>query len=121
MAKVELIATAPMGLEAIVAREVKNLGYTDIRVENGRVEFVADEQAIARCNLWLRSADRVLVKMGEFKATTFDELFEGTKALNWPDWLPKDAEFPSTASRINRNCPRCQPAKGSSKKRLSRR
>lgn len=94
MAKVTLIATAPMGLEAIVAREVKNLGYTDVRVENGRVEFEADELAIARCNLWLRTADRVLVKMGEFKATTFEELFEGTKALDWHDWLPKHAEFP---------------------------
>lgn len=94
MAKVTLIATAPMGLEAIVAREVKNLGYTDVRVENGRVEFEADELAIARCNLWLRTADRVLVKMGEFKATTFEELFEGTKALDWHEWLPKHAEFP---------------------------
>lgn len=111
MAKIELIATAPMGLEAIVAREVKNLGYTDVKVENGRVEFVGDELAIARCNLWLRSADRVLVKMGEFKATTFEELFEGTKALNWPDWLPKDAEFPvdgkSHKSQLS-SVPACQ-------------
>jgi putative N6-adenine-specific DNA methylase len=111
MGKVTLIATAPMGLEAIVAREVKNLGYQNVRVENGRVEFEADEAAIARCNLWLRSADRVLVKMGEFKATTFEELFEGTKALNWPDWLPKNAEFPvdgkSQKSQLS-SVPACQ-------------
>jgi len=111
MAKINLIATAPMGIEAIVAREVKNLGYTDVKVENGRVEFVGDEQAIARCNIWLRSADRILVKMGEFPATTFDELFEGTKALNWPDWLPKDAEFPvdgkSQKSQLS-SVPACQ-------------
>ncbi|KEO82811.1 THUMP domain-containing class I SAM-dependent RNA methyltransferase [Tumebacillus flagellatus] len=111
MSKVTLIATAPMGLEAIVAREVKNLGYTDVRTDNGRVEFDADESAIARCNLWLRTADRLLVKMGEFKATTFDELFEGTKALNWPDWIPKDAEFPvdgkSQKSQLS-SVPACQ-------------
>lgn len=111
MSKVTLIATAPMGLEAIVAREVKKLGYEDVRVDNGRVEFDADEAAIARCNLWLRCADRVLVKMGEFKATTFDELFEGVKALNWPDWLPKDAEFPvdgkSHKSQLS-SVPACQ-------------
>lgn len=111
MGKVTLIATAPMGLEAIVSREVKNLGYENVRVENGRVEFEADEAAIARCNLWLRSADRVLVKMGEFKATSFEELFEGTKALNWPDWLPKNAEFPvdgkSQKSQLS-SVPACQ-------------
>ncbi|MGB8956502.1 MAG: class I SAM-dependent RNA methyltransferase [Tumebacillaceae bacterium] len=111
MSKVTLIATTPMGLEAIVTREVKKLGYEDVRVDNGRVEFDADEAAIARCNLWLRCADRVLVKMGEFKATTFDELFEGVKALNWPDWLPKDAEFPvdgkSHKSQLS-SVPACQ-------------
>ncbi|HEU4964740.1 MAG TPA: class I SAM-dependent RNA methyltransferase [Bacilli bacterium] len=111
MANVTLIATAPMGLEAIVAREVKNLGYENVRVENGRVEFEADELAIARCNLWLRTADRVLVKMGEFKATTFEELFEGTKALDWHNWLPKHAEFPvdgkSQKSQLS-SVPACQ-------------
>lgn len=94
MAKIELIATAPMGLEAIVAREIKDLGYDEMTVENGRVTFLADEMAICRANLWLRTADRVLVKMGEFKASTFEELFEGTKALPWPDWIPENATFP---------------------------
>lgn len=83
-----------MGLEAVVSRELKLLGYEDITVENGRVTFAADFKDIARCNLWLRSADRILVKMGEFKATTFDELFEGTKALPWQEWIPQNGEFP---------------------------
>lgn len=93
MEKVELIATAPMGLEAVVAREIKDLGYTDVQVENGRVLVKTDLTAIPRLNLWLRTADRLLVKMGEFKATSFEELFEGTKKLNWPDWLAKDGFF----------------------------
>jgi putative N6-adenine-specific DNA methylase len=95
MKKLQLIATAPMGLEAIVAREIKELGYEDLMVENGRVTFTGDELAICRANLWLRTADRVLIKMGEFKATTFDELFEGTKALPWDEWIPENGEFPA--------------------------
>jgi putative N6-adenine-specific DNA methylase len=94
MAKIEMIATAAFGLEALVAKELKQLGYTDQMGENGRVTFWGDEEAICKTNLWLRTADRVLLKMGEFTATTFDELFEKTKALPWADWLPEDAEFP---------------------------
>ncbi|HEY4389977.1 MAG TPA: class I SAM-dependent RNA methyltransferase [Paenibacillus sp.] len=92
--QLELIATAPMGLEAVVARELKDLGYTDTKVENGRVTFTGDLIDICRCNLWLRTSDRVLIKMGEFTARTFDELFEGTKALPWQDWIPVHGEFP---------------------------
>ncbi|PAQ13387.1 RNA methyltransferase [Bacillaceae bacterium SAOS 7] len=88
-----LIATAAMGLESLVADEVKNLGYEG-RTENGKVIFKGDEEAIARCNLWLRTADRLKVVVGEFKATTFDQLFESTKALPWEEYLPVDAEFP---------------------------
>ncbi len=111
MATFELIATAAFGLEAVVAREVKQLGYDDVRVENGRVVFSGDEKAICRANIWLRSADRVLVKMGEFKATTFEQLFEETKALNWHDWLPEDANFPVEGKSINStlfSVPDCQ-------------
>ncbi len=93
MGKVSLIATAAMGIEAIVAKEVRDLGY-ECTVDNGKVLFEADEKAICRSNLWLRTADRVKVKVGEFKATSFDELFEKTKALNWGDYLPENAEFP---------------------------
>ncbi|WP_425352520.1 THUMP domain-containing class I SAM-dependent RNA methyltransferase [Alteribacter populi] len=92
--KVTLIATAAMGLEAIVAQEVKELGYDDVTVENGKVTFTTDPTGIARTNLWLRTADRIKIKVGEFKATSFEELFEQTKALPWTDYLPENAEFP---------------------------
>lgn len=111
MSKIELIATATFGLEAIVAYEVKQLGYEDVKVENGKVTFTADEMAICRTNLWLRTADRVLVKMGSFKATTFEELFQQTKALPWPDWLPVNANFPVQGKSINSklfSVPDCQ-------------
>ena len=111
MSKLQLIATSAFGIEAVVARELKWLGYTDQQVENGRGTFAGDEEAICRANLWLRSADRILVKMGEFKALTFDELFEGTKALPWDEWLPEDAEFPvdgkSVDSKLS-SVPDCQ-------------
>ncbi|WP_379967755.1 class I SAM-dependent RNA methyltransferase [Ectobacillus sp. sgz5001026] len=93
MGKITLIATAAMGLEALVAREVRNLGY-ECEVENSKVTFQADESAICRSNLWLRTADRIKIKIGEFKATSFDELFEKTKALPWGDYIPENAEFP---------------------------
>lgn len=100
MNKIELIATAAFGLESMVARELKNLGYEDLVVENGKVTFPTDELGICRTNLWLRTSDRVLLKMGSFKAVTFDELFEQTKALPWEEWLPKDANFPVQGKSI---------------------
>ncbi len=111
MQKVELIATATFGLEALVAQEVKDLGYTDVAVENGKVTFSADVSAICRTNLWLRTADRVRLKMGEFKATTFEELFEQTKALPWAEWIPEDAKFPVEGKSIKSglfSVPDCQ-------------
>lgn len=111
MAKIDLIATSAFGLEAVVAREVRQLGYEDVVVENGKVTFTADETAICRANLWLRTADRILVKLGAFKATSFDELFEKTKALPWTDWLPVDATFPVEGKSINSqlfSVPDCQ-------------
>ncbi|GIP53121.1 MULTISPECIES: THUMP domain-containing class I SAM-dependent RNA methyltransferase [Paenibacillus] len=109
--QLELIATAPMGLEAVVARELKDLGYHDTVVENGRVTFKGNLSDICRCNLWLRTSDRVLIKMGEFTALTFDELFEGTKALPWQDWIPVHGEFPvegrSHKSQLS-SVPACQ-------------
>ena len=83
MSKLELIATATFGLEAVVKRELLALGYEDLKVENAKVTFKAEEKDIPRANYWLRTADRVLLKMGEFKAYSFDELFEKTKALPW--------------------------------------
>jgi putative N6-adenine-specific DNA methylase len=93
MANYQIIATAAMGLEALVAKEVRSLGYECV-VENGKVTYTGDEKAIARSNLWLRTADRIKIKVGEFRALTFDELFEKTKALPWEEFLPEDAEFP---------------------------
>lgn len=93
MEKITLIATESFGLEAVVKREVQALGFEIERVAPGKVEFSAMPADIPTPNLWLRSADRVQLKMGEFGAVTFDELFEGTKALPWEDWIPKDGEF----------------------------
>lgn len=111
MAPVKLVATATFGLEAIVGRELKALGYENIHTENGRLFFDADLDAIARCNLWLRSSDRVLVCLGQFPATSFEELFEGTRSLPWPDWLPANACFPVEGKSIKSklfSVPDCQ-------------
>lgn len=111
MAEFELIATAAFGVEALVGHELMQLGYTKQKIENGRVVFWGDESAICRTNLWLRHAERVLIKVGEFKATTFEELFQGTKALPWPDWLPEKANFPVNGKSIKSalfSVPDCQ-------------
>jgi len=93
MTAITLIATTAFGLESVVKREVQALGFDNLRVKEGRVEFDAELADIPRVNLWLRSADRVLVKMGEFEAHTFDELFEGVRALPWEDWITQDGQF----------------------------
>ncbi|NLJ72393.1 MAG: class I SAM-dependent RNA methyltransferase, partial [Syntrophomonadaceae bacterium] len=100
MINYDIIVTCAFGLEAIVAYELKQLGYKELITENGQITFTADELAIARCNLWLRSAERVLIKVGQFKATSFEELFENTKSLAWADFLPKDANFPVAGKSI---------------------
>ena len=110
MGKYKIIATAAMGLESLVGQEVKNLGY-DCTVDNSKVIFEGDELAIARANLWLRTADRIKIQVAEFKATTFDQLFEGTKAIRWGDFLPKDAEFPVIGKSVKSklaSVPDCQ-------------
>ncbi len=94
MPELELIAATPMGLEAVTARELKQLGYGNTRTENGRVTFQGGLLDICRANLWLRSADRVLIKMAEFEALSFEQLFEQTKALHWAEWIPEKGEFP---------------------------
>jgi putative N6-adenine-specific DNA methylase len=94
MPSLRLIATAAFGLEAVVARELDSLGYTDHQTEDGRVTFAADTLAIARTNLWLRSADRVLLEVARFPATDFGQLFDHTHALPWEDWISEDAAFP---------------------------
>jgi len=98
--KISLIATSTFGTEAIVAEELRKLGYNNLNVKDGKVTFEAPVSAVCRANLWLRCADRVFLKMGEFDAETFEQLFEGTKAIAWERWIPKDAAFPVTGSCI---------------------
>ena len=93
MRKYELIAPCHFGLESVLKREIIDLGYEPSNVTDGRVCFLGDEEAVARANIGLRTAERILIKVGSFKATTYDELFEATKALNWEDYIPKDAKF----------------------------
>ena len=88
-----LIATATFGLEAVVAKELKELGYEDLKTENGRVHFEGDEMDIAITNLWLRTADRVLIKVAEFKAESFEELFNKTVEIDWSKYIPVDGKM----------------------------
>jgi putative N6-adenine-specific DNA methylase len=111
MSDVKLIATAAFGLESLVARELSDLGYGENTVENGRVSFTAAAEALCRSNLWLRCADRVLLVMGEFAARSFEELFQGVRALPWEAWLGRDACFPVTGSSVKsqlHSVPDCQ-------------
>lgn len=102
MSRFQLIATSTFGLEKVVARELEGLGYHDCRIQDGKVVFSGDETDIARCNLWLRCADRVLIQVGEFPAPDFGELFDRTVELPWADLLPVDAKFP-VKGRSNRS------------------
>jgi 23S rRNA (guanine2445-N2)-methyltransferase / 23S rRNA (guanine2069-N7)-methyltransferase len=107
----ELIATAASGTEAIVKRELAALGYTARTTTPGRLLFRGDAAAICRTNLWLRVAERILIRVGAFPASDFDALFEGTMELPWEQWLPRDAEFPvqgrSHRSQLS-SVPACQ-------------
>ena len=111
MAKLTLIATATFGLEAVVKREIERLGLKVLKAEDARITFLGDERSVVRANLWLRSADRVLLQMGEFTALSFEDLFQQTKALPWEHWIPKDGRFPvngvSVKSQLH-SVPDCQ-------------
>lgn len=89
----ELVVPCHFGMEAVTKREIYDLGYEITRVEDGRITFEGDAEAICRANVFLRSAERVLLLVGRFKATTFDELFEGIKALPWEEYIPKNGKF----------------------------
>lgn len=93
MDKVELIAPCHFGLEAVLKREIQDLGYEIAAVEDGRVTFYGDAEAVCRANIFLRTAERILWKAGSFKAVTFDELFEKTRALPWEEFIPEDGKF----------------------------
>ncbi|MDD3185789.1 MAG: class I SAM-dependent RNA methyltransferase [Anaerostipes sp.] len=93
MKKYELIAPCHFGLEAVLKREIQDLGYEIKQVEDGRITFVTDELGIARSNIFLRTAERILLKIGSFRATTFEELFEQTKKLPWEEFIPENGKF----------------------------
>ena len=93
MNKMEWIAPCHFGLESVLKREIQDLGYEISQVEDGRVTFYGEADAACRANIFLRTAERVLLKVGSFKAVTFDELFEKTKALPWEAYIPKDGKF----------------------------
>ena len=92
MRRFELIAPCHFGLEAVLKREITSLGYEISEVEDGRVSFWGDESAVCRANIFLRTAERVLLKVAGFRAVTFDELFEKTRALAWEDYIPEDGK-----------------------------
>ncbi|MDD6155860.1 MAG: class I SAM-dependent RNA methyltransferase [Lachnospiraceae bacterium] len=89
----ELVAPCHFGLEAVTKREIYDLGYEVTRVEDGRITFCGDAEAICRANIFLRTTERILLQVGRFHAETFDELFEGIKALPWEEYIPKDGKF----------------------------
>lgn len=93
MRKFELIAPCHFGLEAILKKEITDLGYEVLQVEDGKVLFEGDEEAVCRANLFLRTAERVLIRIGSFPAITFEELFQGTKDLPWESYIPMDGKF----------------------------
>ncbi|HFL1012273.1 TPA: class I SAM-dependent RNA methyltransferase [Streptococcus pyogenes] len=93
-----LVATAAAGLEAVVGKEVRTLGF-DCQVENGKVYFEGDVEAIVKTNLWLRAADRIKIIVGQFPARTFEELFQGVFALDWENYLPLGAKFPISKAK----------------------
>ena len=102
MRQFELIAPCHFGLEAVLKREILDLGYEISKVEDGKVTFLADAEGIAQANMFLRTTERILLKTGEFKAVTFDELFEKTKAIPWEEYIPEDGKFwVKKASSIN--------------------
>lgn len=105
-----IVATCAFGLESITARELQQLGY-ETKNENGLVRFRGDASAIARANLWLRTAERVYVELAQFEATTFEELFQGTRAIAWEEFLPRDAQFPVVGKSVKsvlHGVPACQ-------------
>ena len=89
----ELVVPCHFGLEAVTKREIYDLGYEITRVEDGRVTFTGDEEAICRANIFLRTAERVLLQVGRFHATTFEELFQGIKAIPWEEYIPENGKF----------------------------
>ena len=111
MSKLDLIATATFGLEAVVKREVEALGYQVTDSRDGRITYTTDERGLVRSNLWLRCADRVYVKMAEFEALSFEDLFQNCAAIPWEEWIPPDGKFTVTGGSVKsdlHSVPDCQ-------------
>ncbi|MDR3363754.1 MAG: class I SAM-dependent RNA methyltransferase [Clostridiales Family XIII bacterium] len=109
--KLELVATATFGLEAVVRREIEGLGFKVTGREDGRITYIANEAGLVRSNLWLRTADRVLIKLGEFKALAFEDLFQGMRAIPWETLIPEDGNFTVGATSVKSqlsSVPACQ-------------
>ncbi|MBP5264726.1 MAG: class I SAM-dependent RNA methyltransferase, partial [Lachnospiraceae bacterium] len=92
MKKYELIVPCHFGMESVLKREITDIGYDISEVTDGRVSFWGDEEAVARANVFLRSAERILIKIGSFQAMDYEELFQGTKAIAWEEWIPSDGK-----------------------------
>ncbi|MCA9035095.1 MAG: class I SAM-dependent RNA methyltransferase [Planctomycetaceae bacterium] len=114
----DLIATTTFGMESVVARELSSLGYVDLRTSDGRVDFSGDEKDIARLNLWLRTADRLLIRLGEFHAENFDQLFDQTMELPWNELLPVDAKFPVAGRSVRSRLTAVPKVQGAVKKAI---
>ena len=91
--KIELMAPCHFGMESVLKKEIIDLGYDISLVEDGRITFIGDEEAVCRANICLRTAERILIKVGSFHAETFEELFQGTKAIPWEDYIPENGKF----------------------------
>ena len=108
---IEYVATCLFGLESLLGEEIEKLGYKRTETMDGRISFIGDEYAVANCSINLRFAERLYIKVGEFDAYSFDDLFEGTKALEWEKWIGKEDEFPVRGHSIKSNLfsiPDCQ-------------
>lgn len=93
MEKMQLVSPCHFGVETVLKREIQNLGYDIIKVEDGRITFEGDAMAVCRANVFLRTAERVMIQIGRIKATSYDELFEKTKALDWEKYIPENGKF----------------------------
>lgn len=103
MQEYEYIAPCHFGLEAVLKREIMDLGYEIVEVSDGRVTFSGPIEALAKANIFIRTAERIMLKVGSFEARTFDELFEGTKALPWEEFIPADGKFWVTKATTNKS------------------
>ena len=100
MKKITLIASCAFGLEAVVKREIIKLGFDDIKVSDGKVEFLANVNDIAKVNLWVRCAERILLKLDEFKVLSFEDLYQGIKKIKWEDLISVNDKFPVNANSV---------------------